>query len=74
MDVLESSNATTSYTPRCRCTNQELLLQEYELGVSMPIDESIAAYLYCLWKADQRLPLRQAKASSNLVDNGGRYN
>lgn len=48
----------------------ELLLQEYELGVSMPIDESIAAYLYCLWKVD---PATALEASKIVLDAGGQW-
>ena len=48
----------------------ELLLQEYELGVGMPIDESIAAYLYCLWKAD---PATALEASKSVLEAGGQW-
>lgn len=46
------------------------LLQEYEFGVSMPIDESIAAYLYCLWKVD---PATALEASKVILEAGGQW-
>ena len=46
------------------------LLQEYEFGISMPIDESIAAYLYCLWKVD---PATALEASRIILEAGGQW-
>lgn len=48
----------------------ELLLQEYDLNGDMPIDESIAGYLYCLWKAD---PATALEASKKVLDAGGQW-
>lgn len=48
----------------------ELLLQAYDLDGDMPIDESVAAYLYCLWKADMTTAL---EASQNVLDAGGQW-
>ena len=46
------------------------LLREYEFGISMPIDESIAAYLYCLWKVD---PATALEASRSILEAGGQW-
>ena len=48
----------------------EGLLQKYELGVGMPIDESVAAYLYCLWKVD---PATALEASRSVLEAGGQW-
>ena len=48
----------------------ELLLQEYDIDGDMPIDESVAAYLYCLWKVD---PASALEASKIVLDAGGQW-
>ena len=48
----------------------QLLHQEYEFGISMPIDESIAAYLYCLSKVD---PATALEASRSILEAGGQW-
>lgn len=48
----------------------KLLLQEYDIDGDMPIDESIAAYLYCLWKVDTATAL---EASKRILDAGGQW-
>ena len=48
----------------------EHLLQEYEFGVGTPIDESIAAYLYCLWKVDPATALEACKV---VLEAGGQW-
>ncbi len=46
------------------------LLQEYDVDGDMPIDESVAAYLYCLWRAD---PATAIEASKIVLDAGGQW-
>ncbi|MCY4540761.1 MAG: hypothetical protein OXE52_21275 [Chloroflexi bacterium] len=46
------------------------LLQEYDIDGDMPIDESVAAYLYCLWKVDTATAL---EASKSVLDAGGQW-
>lgn len=48
----------------------ELLLQEYDIDGDMPFDESVAAYLYCLWKVD---PAAALEASETVLDAGGQW-
>lgn len=48
----------------------ELLLQEYKSVGNMPIDESVAAYLYCLWEVD---PPTALEASRIILDAGGQW-
>lgn len=48
----------------------ELLLREYDIDGDMPIDESVAAYLFCLWKVD---PATALEASKTVLDAGGQW-
>ena len=64
------SNGDNEQSVRLVAERIEVLLQEYDLVGDMPVDESIAAYLYCLWKVDTGIALT---ASNKILEAGGQW-